>query len=91
MKTDSFETIHLIVPAGGEIPEHMIGGSLSLCCLEGEAIIDIPGGEARMKQGDWLYLDPQVLHAIRGVTDAGLLLTVLFDRPTLHDSGSQSG
>lgn len=88
VKTGSFETIHLVVRAGEHIAEHRVGGSLSLYCLEGEAIIDIPEGERRMASGDWLYLDPEVPHAVRASQDTGLLLTVLFDRPPLDDDNS---
>lgn len=84
VKTDSFETIHLVVRAGEHIPDHKVGGSMSLYCIEGETVIDTPDGERQLGAGDWLYLGPAMPHAVRGITDASLILTVLFDRPTLH-------
>lgn len=84
VKTDSFETIHLVVRAGDHIPDHKVGGTMSLYCIEGEIIIDMENGERRLGAGDWLYLGPGAPHAVRGIFDASLILTVLFDRPTLH-------
>lgn len=80
VKTDSFETIHLIVRAGDNIPDHRVDGSMSLYCIEGETAIDTPEGERLLRAGDWLYLAPGAPHAVRGITDAGLILTILFDR-----------
>jgi quercetin dioxygenase-like cupin family protein len=34
-----------------------------------------------MRPGDWLYLGPGTPHAVRGITDGALLLTILFDAP----------
>lgn len=83
-KTETFETIHLVVRAGEHIPDHKVAGSVSIYCIEGETAIDIQQGERRLREGDWLYLEPGAPHAVRGIADAALLLTVLFDRPTLH-------
>jgi quercetin dioxygenase-like cupin family protein len=90
VKTDSFETIHLVVRAGEHIPDHKVGGSISLYCIEGETAIDTPDGERQLGAGDWLYLGPAARHAVRGITDASLILTVLFDRPTLHVRAPQN-
>lgn len=79
VKTDSFETIHLVVRAGDHIPDHKVEGSLSIYCIAGEAAIDVQQGERRMGAGDWLYLERGAPHAVRGIADADLLLTVLFD------------
>jgi len=84
VKTDSFEAIHLVVRAGEQIPDHKVAGTLSLYCMEGEAVLGMPDGERSLCTGDWLYLEPGTPHSVRGIKDARLLVTVLFDRPTLH-------
>ena len=84
VKADSFEAIHLVLRAGEHIPDHKIGGSISLYCIEGDATIDTPDGERLLCAGYWLYLGPGTPHAVRGITDASLILTVFFDRPALH-------
>lgn len=80
VKTDSFETIHLVVRASDHIPEHKVTGSISLFCIEGMVIIEMEDGERRMKAGDWLYLEPDQPHGLRSVEDASLILTILFDQ-----------
>ena len=84
VKTDSFEAIQLIVRAGEHIPAHKVAGTLSLHCIEGEAAIEGEDGEHLLAAGGWIYLEPGAPHAVRGITDAALLLTILFDRPTSH-------
>jgi quercetin dioxygenase-like cupin family protein len=90
VKADSFEAIHLVVRAGEHIPDHKVEGSMSLYCIEGEAAIVTQAGERRLSAGDWLYLQPGAPHAVHGITDAGLILTILFDRPTRHVRPPQS-
>ncbi len=80
VKTDSFETIHLVVRADERIPDHKVAGSISLYCVEGSAIIGTDDGERRLTAGHWLYLEPEAPHSVTGVTDASLVLTVFFDR-----------
>lgn len=82
VKTDSFETIQLVVRAGEQIRRHAVAGSMSLYCIEGEAVLELDDGERRLGAGDWLYLGPHAWHAVRCVSDASLLLTILFDERT---------
>lgn len=84
VKTDSFETIHLVIRASDQIPNHRVTGSISLFCVEGMVTIETEDGERRMKAGEWLYLEPNEPHSVRGLEDAGLMLTILFDRPAQH-------
>lgn len=79
MRTASFETIHLVLRAGARMPGHAIAGSLSLYCVEGEALIELEDGDRPLRAGEWLYLEPKARHGVRGVGDASLLLTILFD------------
>jgi len=85
VKADSFEAIHLVLRAGEHIPDHKIGGSMSLYCIEGDATIDTPDGERLLCAGDWLYLEPGTPHAVHGITDTSLILTVLFDQPAFEE------
>lgn len=80
VKTDTFEAIHLVVRAGDYIPGHKVAGTLSLYCIEGEVALDKTDGERRLEAGDWVYLAPGAPHALRGITDASLVMTILFDQ-----------
>lgn len=82
VKNDAFEAIHLVVRAGHQLKDHAVRGALTLYGLEGVVLIDLEDGKRRLSKGDWLYLQPNTRHAVRGVEDAGLLLTIHFDHAT---------
>jgi quercetin dioxygenase-like cupin family protein len=79
VRTGSFEAVRLVVPAGGEIPSHKVGGRITLHCIEGHAQLGLAGGVVDLRAGDWLYLEGGEPHSLKGIEDASLLLTILFD------------
>lgn len=78
VKTDQFEAIHLIVPAGATIPPHHVPGQATFHCLKGRLRLTFGGTSAELQAGDWLYLDRAEEHAVEGLEDSALLLTILF-------------
>jgi quercetin dioxygenase-like cupin family protein len=78
VKRDRFEAARLVVPAGSTIPTHQVAGYFTLQCLKGRVVIDA-GREIELGAGDWVYLDRNDPHAVRGIEDSVLLLTILFD------------
>ncbi len=78
MKSDRFETVHLVVAAGSTIPEHKVAGFITLFCLEGHVVLGVDR-EIELRRGDWIYLERGTSHWVRGVEDSALLLTILFD------------
>jgi quercetin dioxygenase-like cupin family protein len=89
-KSPAFEAIHLIVKAGESIPTHQVEGATTIYCIEGGIAVDVGGTTVEMQARDWLYLDPRVSHALRGLADSSLLLTILFDRsvPQVEGDGA---
>lgn len=79
VKSDRFEAIHLVVPAGSTIPPHHVAGYLTLHCLEGR--VTLGPTDIALGAGDWIYLERGDQHSVQGVEDARLLLTILFDTP----------
>jgi quercetin dioxygenase-like cupin family protein len=77
VKTAALEVIRLVVPAGKDIPEHKAPGEITIQCLEGAVDFTAGGQTQRLSAGQMLYLAAGVAHAIRGVQDASMLLTVL--------------
>ncbi len=77
VKSDRFEAIRLIVLAGATIPAHSTPGFVTLHCLEGAVSLDPVAAELRA--GDWIFLDRGTPHAVTGLEDSSLLLTILFD------------
>jgi quercetin dioxygenase-like cupin family protein len=77
-KSNSFETIRLVVPAGKTIPAHDVPGEITLHCLEGRAAIQLDDRVIELSAGEWTFLEGGRRHAVRGIEDASLLLTILF-------------
>lgn len=75
----SFEAVHLIVAVGQDIARHQVPGRLTLHCLEGHIRLMLDTGDVDMRARDWIFLDRAAPHALHGVVDAALLLTILFD------------
>jgi nucleotide-binding universal stress UspA family protein/quercetin dioxygenase-like cupin family protein len=79
-RTDEFEILRLIVPAGRQIPEHKAKGALIVQCLEGRVAFTALGKTQNLESGDLLYLPAGETHSIKGLEDASLLLTVLLPK-----------
>jgi quercetin dioxygenase-like cupin family protein len=77
VKSKTLEVLRLVVPAGKEIPSHEVPGEVTLLCLEG--VVGIPvGGDTRvLEAGQLLYLAGRESHAVRGIQDASVLVTIL--------------
>ncbi len=78
VKSKAFEAVRLIVHAGVDIKTHSVEGPITLHCLEGRAQLSLPDKVVELSGGQWLYLEGGVPHAIKGIEDTSLLLTILF-------------
>lgn len=87
VKANGFEAVRLVLAAGSEIAPHRVPGEITLHCLEGRVELWREGEHIDMRTGDWLYLDGGELHALKGVEDASLLLTILLS-PSKDDAAS---
>jgi len=76
-KTDSLEVIRLVVPAAKEIATHSVPGEVTIQCLEGEVGILAHEVTRILGAGQMLYLAKGEPHAVRGIEDASLLVTIL--------------
>jgi quercetin dioxygenase-like cupin family protein len=79
VRTASFEAVRLVVPAGVEIPTHRVSGRITLQCIEGHAQLGLTDDTIDLRAGDWTYLDGDEPHSVKGIEDASLLLTILFE------------
>lgn len=80
IKTQSFEAIRLVVPAGREIPPHEVSGNITLHCLEGHVSLGLAESHIELNAGEWVYLDGGEPHSVKGIEDSSILLTILFDK-----------
>lgn len=78
VRTPSFEAVRLVVPAGTEIPSHKVSGQITLYCIEGHAQLGLTGEKIELRAGDWVFLEGDETHSVKGIEDASLLLTILF-------------
>ena len=85
VKAEGLEVIRLIVPAGKSIPMHKAKGVMTLLCLEGRIAFESGGQTTEMSAGQMLYLPAGAPHAVTGLEDASLLLTI-WKSPTEPES-----
>lgn len=75
-KTAQIELIRLVLPAGREMPEHHVKGDITVQCLAGELAF-ITDHSVTLKAGEMLYLEGGKPHALRAVSDAVALVTIV--------------
>lgn len=78
VKTSDMEVIRMAIPKGREVPEHSVQGEMSAQCLEGKIEFMVGKESHTLEEGDWLYLNRNQPHSLRALTDAVLLVTILF-------------
>lgn len=79
VKTNAFEAIRLVIPAGQEVcKNHRVEGPITVQCLEGRIDFTADGDERILQAGQWLFLPGGVPHTISGAEDSLVLLTVIF-------------
>lgn len=98
VKTETLEVIRLVVPRGKEIPSHAAPGEILVQCLEGRIAFTSGGDRRELGAGEMLYLEREQAHAVAGVEDASVLLTITFprnapraDRTAHRELSSQAG
>jgi quercetin dioxygenase-like cupin family protein len=77
VKTGTLELIRIVIPAGKQLPPHRVDGEITVQCLEGRIVFDADGAERELAQGEMLYLAGGASHALRGVEDSSVLVTIL--------------
>ncbi len=77
VKTNTLEVIRLILPAGKTIPAHQVQGEITVQCLEGRIAFTAGDTTLALEAGQMLYLSGNEPHALRGIDNASVLVTVL--------------
>jgi len=78
VKTPTLEVIRLILQSGKEIcHQHAMAGEVLIQCLEGLITVQVDGDSRALEAGQMIYLAGGEPHAIRGLSDASVLLTIL--------------
>ena len=84
VKTTDLELIRLIVPAGKVIPLHKAPGEITVQCLEGRVAFTAEGKTQELTAGQLLYLTAGEPHALTGLEDSSLLVTLLLPKGKPH-------
>jgi quercetin dioxygenase-like cupin family protein len=75
-KSDELEIIRLILPAGKETPPHKVAGPITVQCLEGRVAFHASGKWQTLEPGQLLYLAGDELHAVKGIENSSVLVTI---------------
>jgi nucleotide-binding universal stress UspA family protein/quercetin dioxygenase-like cupin family protein len=77
VRTSAVEVVRLIVRAGQEIPQHKAKGELIVHCLEGRVAFTALAKTQVLEPGQLLNLRASEPHALAGIENASLLLTIV--------------
>jgi quercetin dioxygenase-like cupin family protein len=80
VKTRDMELIRLVVPAAKEIPTHKAPGEITVQCLEGRVAFTADGRAQELVAGQLLYLTAAEPHALKGIEDSSVLVTILLSK-----------
>lgn len=78
VKHDQFEVIRLVIPKGHKIPPHRVSGPITVHCLAGSLNFTSGDNTQVLNAGDWLFLEGDSMHALEGILDALVLVTIIF-------------
>jgi quercetin dioxygenase-like cupin family protein len=80
VRAEQVEVIRLVVPAGKEIAEHKAKGEIVVQCLEGQVSFTAFGKTQNLEAGMFLYLPKGEPHAVWGIENSSVLLTILLPK-----------
>ena len=78
VKTDQMELIRLVLSAGDKIPSHKVSGPITVQCVKGKIEFEAMGGIQELQAGELLHLMPAEPHSVKALSDAVILLTIVF-------------
>ncbi|MBD7978239.1 MULTISPECIES: cupin domain-containing protein [Pseudomonas] len=79
------ELMRLVLPAGKLVPRHAVTGPITIFCHQGNLEVQVDADWQPMDANDLMYLDGDVGHALRALSDAIVLVTI-FRPPGTHAS-----
>lgn len=77
LKTGKLQLMRLVLAAGQSVPEHQVPGEITIQCLEGEAVVSTSGPSLTLVAGELMVLPGGEPHALKAITAASLLVTIL--------------
>lgn len=80
IRTDHLEIFRYALPSGKVVDTHSAAGLMVVQCLEGTVDFTALGITRRLTPGTMLYLADSEPHALKALTDALLLITIVLHR-----------
>ena len=77
LKAPQLEVIRVVLLAGKTMPGHQVAGEITVQCLEGTVEFSSGADKQTLRAGELVYLKGDVLHALRGIEDASVLVTIV--------------
>jgi quercetin dioxygenase-like cupin family protein len=79
VKTEFLEVLRVVLPKGKEIPTHQVLGEITIQCLEGYVEVMAGTTTRDLQPGQMIYLPGGEPHALKGLEDSSVLVTILLD------------
>jgi quercetin dioxygenase-like cupin family protein len=71
------QVFRFILLKDAEFAEHKVHGEITVQCLEGVVELGSGTGKQTLHAGELVYLKSAVPHALRGIEDASVLVTIV--------------
>ena len=77
VKTAHLQVFRYILLKGAEFGEHKVHGEITVQCLEG--VVEFSSGTRKqtLRAGEFVYLEGDAPHALKGIEDASVLVTIV--------------
>lgn len=77
VKSTQLQVFRYVLLKGKEFAEHKVHGGITVQCLEG--VLEFTAHERKqiLRAGELVYLAQDVPHALRGIEDASVLVTIV--------------
>ena len=80
VKTAHLQVFRYILLKGKEFAEHKVHGEITVQCLEGVVEFISQGRKQTLRAGEFVYLAGDDLHALKGIEDSSILVTIVSNK-----------
>jgi quercetin dioxygenase-like cupin family protein len=80
VKTPRLQVFRYVLLAGKEFAEHKVSGGITVQCIEGVVLFTAHEKTQILRAGQLVFVARNVPHALKGVEDASVLVTIVSDK-----------
>lgn len=89
IKTDTLRVVLITMLRGGKLQDHTAPGPITIHVLKGKMNVSVEGRSQVLAEGGLISLAPGVVHAVEGVEDGAILLTIAHMSRTPDQGGDE--